>query len=225
VFDKLSVAGGSVSTPPRSSSQLPHPGFTSHDQPFLEPGTATGATLSISGIEPGDRELIHYYYHSTSVSITDVANRPIQQEVAPCEAVSHPWALLALLSFTVLHIAYLVPSRRQSSYLLAMKHQARAITLFNESVTKINERNSDCLVLFSSLWTFSRLSKLSLEHEKNGTNTIDDLLLVYPIFGRMVTLWGSCSHLVRNAKIARLLKVTQNGFRYSSCISCVHCTR
>jgi hypothetical protein len=206
VLEKTSIGGGLVSTRTRSSSQLLQPDFTSHDQHSLRTPHNIGVTLSIPGIEPGDQELMNHFYNITSLSITDVSKRPIWQELAPREAVCHPWAFQALLSFTALHIAYLVPSRKGSSHLLAMKHQARAVTLFNKSVAKIDKENCNSIVLFSALTTFGEVFKLNLTPEENGTDILEDLSQVFGLFGRMRAIWVSCSHLLKTSKFAPLLE-------------------
>jgi hypothetical protein len=197
VLEKPSAGGTSVSTRTRSSSQL-RPDSRSHDQPSLGTPPGIRATLSIPGIEPGDQELMNHFYNITSLSITDVSKRPIWQELAPREAVCHPWAFQALLSFTALHIGYLVPSRKESYYLLAMKHQSWAVALFNKSVAKI--------VLFSALTTFGEVFKLNLTSEENITDVLEALSQMFRLFGRMRAVWVSCSHLLKTSKLAPLLE-------------------
>jgi hypothetical protein len=103
-------------------------------------------------------------------------------------------------------MAYLVPSRKKLSYLLAINHQSRAVTLFNKSVSKIDKENCDSLVLFSSLTTFGEISKLNLATQENGADIIEDLFRVFKLIGRMRAVWVSCSHFLKTSKLAPLLE-------------------
>lgn len=129
----------SSTTSPASStpSSLPH-------SPSLA-GSPSSGKLDIA-----DLELLHHYMTWTYKTLPSGATTD-QHEIWQTRVVQlgfqHEFLLRGILAVSALHLAYMVPTRRETLALHASTHQSEAIQLFHKALDHVN--TSNCVALFA----------------------------------------------------------------------------
>jgi hypothetical protein len=135
------------------------------------PGTVFIPSLDAGDVNlPGalfeleDLALLHHWSLVTSVSIVNTPQLDhFWQTVLPQVGFRHQYVMHNVLSLAALHIAYLDPSRRQSSLLKAAEHHVKALDGFREDIARICAANADALfasAVLTSFYAFLTIGKL-----------------------------------------------------------------
>ena len=99
-------------------------------------------------LDLADLELLHHYTTSTYKTLPSRA-APDQRELWQIQVVQlgleHEFLLRGILAVPTLHLAYLLPMRRESLTLHATTHQSVALRLFHEALDRVN--TSNCVAL------------------------------------------------------------------------------
>ncbi|EUC43589.1 hypothetical protein COCMIDRAFT_100395 [Bipolaris oryzae ATCC 44560] len=109
-----------------------------------------------------DMELLHHWNLVTSASMVDsLSAAEVWRIHFPRIAFQHPYVMHSLLSIAALHVAYLNPSRRQSSIIHAGCHHAKALEGFHEAINHIGADNGDAVFTTATLLFFHAFITLS----------------------------------------------------------------
>jgi hypothetical protein len=151
---------------PTSSSLSQYSPVQSDASPQLfetaSPGTVFTPSLSTSDaylpsllFDLKDMALLHHWSLVTGVSIINTPQLDhFWQTVIPQVGFRHQYVMHGILSLAALHIAYLDPSRRQSSLFEAAQHHVKALDGFREDIIRICAENADALFASAALTFF-----------------------------------------------------------------------
>jgi hypothetical protein len=155
---------------------------------------ASAPDIRTFGLDPTVVDLLHHYQKWTCRTIaTDGDDGLFWRNTVPLIARSQPYLMLAVLSITSLHLAYLLPERRRELTMQANEYHVQAMPLFREAIANPNSENCHAVLLFSH---FLILNTFTSEQQD------DNLLLVTGDGDEVVPPWlyfirNSCSMLCR----------------------------
>lgn len=120
-----------------------------------------------------DMELLHHWNLVTSLSMVgSQASAEVWQTHFPRISFQYPCAMHSILSLAALHVAYLNPSRKQSSFIEAACHHTKALEGFNEAINHIGVENSEAVFTTATLlffYAFVTLSRLYDDFDQQST--------------------------------------------------------
>lgn len=138
--------------------------------------------------------LVHHYQKSTSQTIATGANdKQFWANTVLQMGHAHSFLMLAILSISSLHLAFLLPAERKELTMRANEYHGQAMPLFRAAIASPNSENCHAILIFSH---FLILNTFTSEQQD------DNLLLVTSGEADVVPLWlyfmrNGCSVLCR----------------------------
>jgi hypothetical protein len=158
---------GSSSRPSHQESQ---PNATSHaangtnDAPFTGTVAVQESPSPLTLFTMDDLSLLHHWTLSTSLSIAE--SKPFNsywQSVFPQMALDHPYMMHGILSVAALHLAHINTGTSEKHLVTAARHHNIALRGFQDTLSNVNDQNSDALFACSNLNVLYVL-RISVEH-------------------------------------------------------------
>lgn len=97
-------------------------------------------------------ELFHHFYTNTCKTVVRTeAQIELYRNVAITYGIAHPFLMHEILAFSAIHISILRPQRREYYHSLATSLQSKALTDFNEILSRVDAGTCMPVLLFSHL--------------------------------------------------------------------------
>ena len=153
--DSSNAADGPLPTDHVHQSAPPSSSY-GHLQPPIDPLLYPDliSTKRTTDLDVSDLELMHHWSAELSVSLASQPTpeaRALWQTHAVALGFKHEFLLRGILAASALHLSYLHPEYKQSYDLKASTHQGLALTLFQETLSHVDESNCQALFAFSCL--------------------------------------------------------------------------
>lgn len=138
-----SPAGGAHLTPVVSAGSRTNGGSP---LPVLSQGRAD----SIVNID--HLELLHHFYTDTSTTLVRTQDQiELYRNLAITQGIAYPFLMHQILAFSAIHLGILRPQRREYYHSLATSLQSKALTDFNEVLSRVDATSCLPVLLFSHL--------------------------------------------------------------------------
>lgn len=127
-------------------------------------------------LSPQDLRFLSHFATSTSSTITSLSpagSEPTWTEVVNLETDSHSFLMHIILAISALHCAYLIPKDSAQYAWIAHDHNAKALTLFRSSVSRITKENGVAILSFAFLQILFCLGSPLVPHRVILADPID----------------------------------------------------
>lgn len=113
-------------------------------------------------------ELLTHWIINKDMFSLDISDYPQDLSAAVKIGLGAPYLLHQMLAFSARHLAFLHPERSTSYLHQADSHQTRAVSLFNNTWTEVDESNCVATLLFSSVLGHHLLADMLAKREPGG---------------------------------------------------------